>query len=159
MTRVCDVFPLFIAFCFFSHPFSSAACHWTSHITNVCVSTVSRLCCRNTNYDVQLIVDVNDVFEANIDDKLHIVLASTLNLDGTPTPETYDPSIFSQPTLADKFDYVMYGKVFKFKPEDGQKLSVIISFGGLLLYIKAEPRILGLIQLDSNVFLLMRKAQ
>ena len=120
---------------------------------------VSRLCCRNTNYDVQLIVDVNDVFEANIDDKLHIVLASTLNLDGTPTPETYDPSIFSQPTLADKFDYVMYGKVFKFKPEDGQKLSVIISFGGLLLYIKAEPRILGLIQLDSNVFLLMRKAQ
>ena len=122
-----------------------------------CLFAVSRLACRNTNYDVQLIVDVNDVFEANINDQLHIVLADTLNLDGTPTPDRYDPSIFSQPTLADKFDYVMHGKVFKFKPEEGQKASVIISFGGLLLFIKAEPRILSRIKLDSNVFLLMRK--
>ena len=118
---------------------------------------VSRLHCRDTNYDVQLIVDVNDVFDVSVDDRLHIVLASTLNLDGTPTPDSYDPAIFSKPTLADKFDYVMYGKVFKFTQEEGMKLSVLVSFGGLLLYIKAEPRILGLIQLDSNVFLLMRK--
>ena len=118
---------------------------------------MSRLHCRNLNYDVELIVDVNDVFEANTDDKLHIVLADTLNLDGTPTPDRYDPSIFSQPTLADKFDYVMYGKVFKFKQEEGQKVSVIISFGGLLMAIKAESRVVAGLRLDSNVFLLMSK--
>jgi len=122
---------------------------------------VSRLHCRGEEYfDIQLIVDVNDMFETRVGERLQIVLADTLNPDGSPTPNKYDPTFFSdpeKPTHADSFDYVMYGKVFKFKREEDQKLSVLISFGGLLLYIKAASELLNRIHLDSNVFLLMKK--
>ena len=37
------------------------------------------------------------------------------------------------------------------------KVEVTISFGGLLLQLKGDPQKLDALELDSNVFLLMKK--
>jgi DNA-directed RNA polymerase I, II, and III subunit RPABC3 len=60
----------------------------------------------------------------------------------------------------DRFDYVMYGKVFKYKDTSagGQlRVEVYVSFGGLLMQLTGDPKKLKVIELDKHVYLLMRK--
>jgi len=46
---------------------------------------VNRIHCRGTTYDVELIVDINsELFDVRAGERITIVLASTLALDGTP---------------------------------------------------------------------------
>lgn len=63
--------------------------------------------------------------------------------------------------LSDKFEYVMHGKIFKFRntTQAGQpKVEVTISFGGLLLQIVGDASKLEVLELDTFIFLLIRKA-
>src|SRR4051812_35150195 len=67
---------------------------------------------------MELILDVNvDLYPVEINTKFSFALASTLNLDGTPDEPVYDQSVFHKQTLLDKYEYVMYGKVFKYSEE------------------------------------------
>jgi|TARA_B100001758_G_C17949713_1_gene372700 DNA-directed RNA polymerase I, II, and III subunit RPABC3 len=54
----------------------------------------------------------------------------------------------------------MYGKVFKKEDENAggiQKTTVIASFGGLLMRIKADPKNLQEVDIDNRVYVLIRK--
>jgi len=69
-------------------------------------------------------------------------------------------SIGSRPTLADKYDYVMFGRVFKYKDSSASghiKADVYVSFGGLLMQLTGDPKRLEDLDLDQNIYLLMRK--
>lgn len=49
-------------------------------------------------------------------ERFKMVLASSLNLDGSSDNSgSYDTN---KPSLADKYDYVMYGKIFKYQKEN-----------------------------------------
>ncbi|XP_068635572.1 DNA-directed RNA polymerases II and V subunit 8A-like isoform X2 [Aristolochia californica] len=91
-------------------------------------------------------------------DKFTMVLAPTLSLDGTP-----DSGYFSQggrKSLADKFEYVMHGKLFKISEEGSGpnvKVEIYVSFGGLLMMLKGDPSNAANFELDQRLFLLMRK--
>ena len=90
--------------------------------------------------------------------KFTLVLAPTLSLDGTPEDPAYDQS--GKESLADSYEYVMYGKVFKKEDTDEggiAKAAVNISFGGLLLHLKAEPKNLQDVEIDNRVYVLIRK--
>ncbi len=67
-------------------------------------------------------------------------------------------SAAAQDLLLNDFDYVMHGRIFKFKdhPAALAKLEVFISFGGLLMQLVGDPLKLKELQLDENVFLLIR---
>ena len=52
-----------------------------------------------------------------------MVLAPTLSLDGTPEDMSYDQS--GKESLADAYEYVMYGKVFKKEDTDEGGLAKI----------------------------------
>lgn len=63
-------------------------------------------------------------------------------------------------SLLDDYDYVMHGKVFKFndKHKSGVlRVEVYVSYGGLLMQITGSPKELESMEVDSNVYLLMRK--
>ena len=63
-------------------------------------------------------------------------------------------------TLMDAYDYVMYGKIFKYKDSSkggSIKVEVYISFGGLLMQLIGDPKKLETLEVDNNVYLLMRK--
>jgi DNA-directed RNA polymerase I, II, and III subunit RPABC3 len=60
----------------------------------------------------------------------------------------------------DRFDYVMYGKVFKYKDNTSlghARVEVYISYGGLLMQLIGDPKKLEALEVDSAVYLLMRK--
>eukprot|EP01116_Phalansterium_solitarium_P011671 TRINITY_DN27431_c0_g1_i1.p1 TRINITY_DN27431_c0_g1~~TRINITY_DN27431_c0_g1_i1.p1 ORF type:complete len:147 (+),score=34.60 TRINITY_DN27431_c0_g1_i1:78-518(+) len=120
---------------------------------------VSRIICDSENYEMQLHLDVNtDVYPLDLErnNKFTMLLASTLNLDGSADSGEFDQS--GRPSLADKFDYVMYGKVFKYVDEKGSasKLALYASFGGLLMMLKGDARTLQTLSLDQRIYLLMR---
>ncbi|PRP87564.1 hypothetical protein PROFUN_04591 [Planoprotostelium fungivorum] len=119
---------------------------------------VSRVTGTSENYEMELILDVNtSIYPVEVSNKFAVALTYTLNLDGTPDSGVFDPT--PKKTKADKYEYVMYGKVFKFAEEKSPtaKISVFISFGGLLMMIKGDPRNMQGIDLDSRVYLLMKK--
>lgn len=72
------------------------------------------------------------------------------------------PSISRKESLLDAYEYVMYGLVYKYQSETGNKdagvkVSVFVSFGGLLMKLTGDPAKLNVLEVDSKVYLLMRK--
>lgn len=121
---------------------------------------VSRFICHSDLYEMDLHVDINtDLFPLEVGTKFNLVLAWTLSLDNEPSAKTYNadfPTISGKRTLMDNFDYVMHGKVFKYK-DNNMKVEVYISYGGLLMMLSGDPTKLESIEVDENVFLLLKR--
>ena len=90
-------------------------------------------------------------------DKFKMVLATTLNLDGTPDANEFNQS--GAPSLMDPYEYVMHGKVFKVAAAAGRdgKMEVFASYGGLLMSLKGEPDQLKNCHLDMRIYLLIKQ--
>lgn len=113
----------------------------------------------HSDLDMDLLFDVNtDVYPMALEEKFALALATTLSLDGTPDDGFFDQS--GRKSLADKFEYVMYGKLYKYSDVDVNgisKVEVYISFGGLLMMLKGDPNHLNAFQVDQRLYLLIRK--
>ncbi|GMH44903.1 hypothetical protein BSKO_12860 [Bryopsis sp. KO-2023] len=119
---------------------------------------VSRFYCRSYLYEMSLIIDINvDVYPVSVGEKLSLMMASTLHDDGTPSSGNYDPGLYSVQTRMDTFDYVCYGKIFKLRDTNDMKVEVFASFGGLIVKLEGDPRKLTNLEMDANVYLLVRK--
>lgn len=124
---------------------------------------VSRIRAKSDLFEMDMLLDVNtDIYPLAVGDKLSFLLASTLSLDGTPHPPTYDAvRAGSRRTLADDYDYVCHGRVFKVKDAAGGgagvRAQVYASFGGLLMQLTAEPERVTDLDVDEDIFLLMNK--
>eukprot|EP00696_Hemimastix_kukwesjijk_P017621 gnl/Hemi2/6306_TR2161_c0_g10_i1.p1 gnl/Hemi2/6306_TR2161_c0_g10~~gnl/Hemi2/6306_TR2161_c0_g10_i1.p1 ORF type:complete len:146 (-),score=56.79 gnl/Hemi2/6306_TR2161_c0_g10_i1:40-477(-) len=121
---------------------------------------VSRLVCKSENYEMELVLDVNiQIYPMEINQKFSFALASSVSLDGDPDTGTYIQN--RGPSLLDKYEYAMYGKVFKCEEEKKSgynvRLCVLASFGGLLMRLVGDPRNLQSIELDQRIYLLMRR--
>ncbi len=122
--------------------------------------TVSRLVAVGENYEMDMVCDFHcELYPIRAGEKLDVILASTLNDNGLVEKGTpaYDPNFKS--TLLDDFEYVMHGKVFKIKQpsRNSPKIEVFVSYGGLLMSLKGESKNLRSIDLDMNLYLLMKK--
>ncbi|KAF1347139.1 DNA-directed RNA polymerases i, ii, and iii 145 kDa polypeptide [Delphinella strobiligena] len=122
---------------------------------------VSRITGTSADSLTVLSLDVNtEIYPVNVGEPIQLVLASTLNLDGSKE----DPGSGSwreigngkKPTLADMFDYVCHGKVYRFEEGEGENIKVYISFGGLLLYIEGPYKKLTSLRIDY-CYLLIKK--
>ncbi|RYR70101.1 hypothetical protein Ahy_A03g016618 isoform A [Arachis hypogaea] len=61
-------------------------------------------------------------------------------------------------SLADNFEYVMHGKLYKITEDSTREnVEVLISFGGLLMMMKGDPSHCNKFELDQKLYLLMRK--
>ena len=122
---------------------------------------VSRLMCESESFKMDLILDVNtQIYPVNMGEKFRLVLASTLKEDGTPDDGEYNPAE-TGPSRADQFEYVMYGKVYRVENEgtdqNSSRLSAYVSYGGLLMRLQGDENNLQELQVDSHVFLLIKK--
>lgn len=57
----------------------------------------------------------------------------------------------------ESYDYVCYGKIFKLRDTHDLKVEVFASFGGLIVKLEGDPRRLTNLEMDANVYLLVRK--
>lgn len=104
-----------------------------------------------------MVLDINSqLYKLELGDKFSLMLASTLNLDGTPDANEFNQS--GDPSLADNYEYVMHGKVFKVQQSGNEgKMEVFTSYGGLLMSLKGQPINLSKIELDQRMYLLIKK--
>ncbi|ORX58555.1 RNA polymerase [Piromyces finnis] len=118
---------------------------------------VSRIQGRSENYEMDLTLDVNtEIYPIEIGDKFALMLASSLSLDGAEKTEIWREDL--KDSLADDYEYVMYGKVFKYDDSNGSKVSIYISYGGLLMCLEGDYRHLQNIEVGKFIYLLMRKS-
>ncbi|KAK5120452.1 DNA-directed RNA polymerases I, II, and III subunit RPABC3 [Cryomyces antarcticus] len=54
------------------------------------------------------------------------------------------------------YDYVCYGKVYRFEEGEGDMIRVFVSFGGLLLYLKGPYKKLTGLRIDY-VYMLVKR--
>lgn len=90
---------------------------------------VARFYATSADSQTVMTLDINtELYPCQIGETLHCVLASSLSLDGTKDDGKGWRDVGrningAEPTLADMFDYVCHGKIYKFEDgEDGQTM-------------------------------------
>jgi DNA-directed RNA polymerase I, II, and III subunit RPABC3 len=83
---------------------------------------VSRISCNSPDGSTIMELDINtELFPCQIGESLHVVLATSLNLDGSKDDEKGWRDVAKagggEATLADMFDYVCHGKIYKFEDD------------------------------------------
>ncbi|KAI0429584.1 DNA-directed RNA polymerases and 3 polypeptide [Xylaria sp. FL1042] len=120
---------------------------------------VGRLTANSTDNQTQMTLDVNvELFPVLIGENLQVVLATTLALDGNRDNEERGwRDVRGESSLADMYDYVCHGKIYRFEDGvEGQTLRAYISFGGLLLMLEGPYAKLTPLRVD-NTYLLVKK--
>lgn len=77
---------------------------------------VLRLYATSDDSATNITLDVNsELFPCQAGEHFQCVLASTLAMDGSKDDKGWRDVSGGEPTLADMFDYVCYGKIYKFE--------------------------------------------
>ena len=81
---------------------------------------VSRITLNSMAMDVRITLDINSqLYPVVVGDTVNIVLASTLALDGTKDDgKGWREAARGEATLADLYDYVCHGKIYRFEEAD-----------------------------------------
>ncbi|PWN89905.1 RNA polymerase, partial [Acaromyces ingoldii] len=117
---------------------------------------VSRIVARSSSLEMDLSLDVaTDIYPIQPGQNLTVQIVSSL---GGPNADA-DKDAWRMDGgggLADEFDYVMHGKIYKYDDSPSETVTVYASFGGLLMALTGSYRHLSSLSVGSNVFLLVR---
>ncbi|KAL3832982.1 hypothetical protein ACJIZ3_007718 [Penstemon smallii] len=119
---------------------------------------VSRIKAKSEDLVFELELDVNsELYPMLTGEKYRMLISNTLNMDASAVTEYFPEG--KQKSLADKFEYVMHGLLYKMAEDKGTsgKVVVYISFGGLQLMLKGDPLKMYKFKVDQKLFLLVRK--
>jgi DNA-directed RNA polymerases I, II, and III subunit RPABC3 len=118
---------------------------------------VSRIVCRGDTFGMVMTVDVHsEFFRCKSGDRVKMTLTSTINTNGEPGPDTYEPP--TGPTLLDDYDYGMHGQVFHFENKEENNIAVYVSYGGLLMRLEGNRRHVNPdIKENMKLYCLMKK--
>ncbi len=150
----------------------------------VLIALVSRIFCNSENYEMELVLDVNvDIYPMELGTKFSFALAGTLSLDGAPDEgmsfrleylyvhqeyliKVENPRLLIGTNMLCMARYLNVAK----RKRPLQKCiflvifsltylycSIFVSFGGLLMMLKGDPRNLKELEVESRIYLLMRK--
>ncbi|KAH8681625.1 hypothetical protein BX600DRAFT_505288 [Xylariales sp. PMI_506] len=123
---------------------------------------VARISASSSDNQTLIQLDINiELFPCHKGENIHVVLATTLSLDGqrgsAEEEKGWRDVKDGESTLADMYDYVCHGKIYKFEDgADGHSLKAYISFGGLLMMLEGPSKKLLPLRVD-NTYLLVKK--
>ncbi|EAU92876.1 RNA polymerase I [Coprinopsis cinerea okayama7 len=125
---------------------------------------VSRLYAHSKNYDMDLTLDYNvELFPLKEGQSFALALASSLTKGGAKGDDEEDKEHdvwrpdSKRRGLDDDYEYVMYGKVYKFDGASSEIVTAYASFGGLLMSLTGSFRHMTSIVLGDPVFILLRR--
>lgn len=120
---------------------------------------VSRIIGQSNSLEIKITLDINsELFPVKSNDSLTIVLTSSLGNESNMLTSngSWKPPRASDRSLADDYDYVMYGTIYKFEESNTtDKMAVYISFGGLLMCLEGPFRSLSNLK-QENAYILIR---
>ncbi|TCD66388.1 DNA-directed RNA polymerases I, II, and III subunit RPABC3 [Steccherinum ochraceum] len=132
---------------------------------------VSRLFAHSKNYDMDLTLDYNiELYPLQVDDTFAMALATSLH-KGPPSGgangaagdeedkdrDVWRPDGKGVKGLEEEYDYVMYGRVYRYDPGTAEIVTAYASFGGLLMSLTGSFRHLSNITLGDLIYILIRK--
>ncbi|KAF2671996.1 UDP-glucose 4-epimerase Gal10 [Microthyrium microscopicum] len=121
---------------------------------------VARVSGTSVDGNTKMDLDVNiELYPVAPGDQVQILITSTLNLDGSKEEDTMERGGWRETkelSIADQWDYVCYGKVYKFDESDSNNIKVYVSFGGLLLCFEGPYKKLTPMRVD-HAYLCMKK--
>ena len=119
---------------------------------------IERINCENADASSKLVLDINSqVYKMRVGEVFSFVLKSQISSDAPSDSAHWHPSQVKSSDAA-KYDYVMYGKVYRYEEESAHhKATVYISYGGLLMSLQGEQHSLSSIPSSRNIYLLMRE--
>ncbi|CAK5265293.1 unnamed protein product [Mycena citricolor] len=129
---------------------------------------VSRLYAHSKSYDMDLTLDYNiELYPLQKDQTFTLTLASSLAKEQAngaapePTDDDKDRDVWrpdgkGRRGLEEDYDYVMYGKVYKFDSGTSEIVTAYVSFGGLLLSLTGSFRHMTNIVLGDPIYVLLR---
>lgn len=124
---------------------------------------VGRIGATSGDSQTVMTLDINsELFPLSIGETIHVVLATSLALDGSKDDgrgwrDVGRSGHGGEATLADMFDYVCHGKIYKFEDgDDGQTIKCYISYGGLLMALEGPYKKLTPLRVDY-IYLLIKK--
>lgn len=123
---------------------------------------VSRIEASSTTQEqCKLSLDVNtDLFPVQLQEQLTVTIASSLGVDegsnDSSATRSWRPPAPGERSLADDYDYVMYGTAYKFEEVSKELIAVYYSFGGLLMRLEGNYRSLNNVK-QENAYLLIRR--
>lgn len=84
---------------------------------------VSRISGTSSDNTTIITLDVNhEIYPIGAGESIQLLLATTLSLDGTKDEGGWREMMRSESTLADMYDYVCYGKVYRFEEGEGDHM-------------------------------------
>ncbi|KAF2721536.1 RNA polymerase [Polychaeton citri CBS 116435] len=111
----------------------------------------------SSDNQTSITLDLNsELYPLQTGEQITLLLATTLNLDGTKDEGKGWREKAGETTLADLYDYVCFGKMYRFEAGEGQNIKVYISFGGLLLCLDGPYKKLSPLRID-NVYMLLKR--
>lgn len=104
-----------------------------SAINSAKYDRVSRISGHNLSNDTEFTLDVNtELYPMAAGDTINLVLASTLALDGSKDDgKGWRDAQRGEASLADMYDYVCHGKIYRFEEGDGENM-LVASWNALL---------------------------
>ncbi|PWN29021.1 RNA polymerase [Jaminaea rosea] len=126
---------------------------------------VSRIVASSTTLEMDLSLDVaTDIYPISPSQSFSLQLVSTLHPSGgeegaTQTTAANGKEVWRDGAggLAEDWDYVMYGKIYKYdEGASSDTVTVYGSFGGLLMALTGNYRHLSNVTIGNNVYLLVR---
>lgn len=123
---------------------------------------VSRIEASSTTQEqCKLSLDINtDLFPVQLQEQLTVTIASFLGVDeganDSSATRSWRPPPPGERSLADDYDYVMYGTAYKFEEVSKELIAVYYSFGGLLMRLEGNYRSLNNVK-QENAYLLIRR--
>ncbi|KAI9893170.1 MAG: DNA-directed RNA polymerases I, II, and III subunit RPABC3 [Vezdaea aestivalis] len=141
-----------------------------SDVNHAKYDRVSRITAHSPHQDTKIMLDINtEIYPVHEQEHVHMALVSSLSLDGTKdeSKRGWRPPVPGEMTLADQYDYVCHGKVYRFEEGEGESMQVFgesfpkekvvfVSFGGLLLHMEGPFRKMSPLRIDY-VYLLLKK--
>ncbi|PHJ19977.1 dna-directed rna polymerase ii rpbabc8 [Cystoisospora suis] len=150
-------------------------------VDNSKFETVSRIKAKSSGFDADIQLDINShIFPVKEKQRLYVGLTNTL-LGATASSSSSssasrargassaggkdygaahgagegmnDPGLLFQ-----EYDYVMYGKIFRTEESSSERRTLYASFGGLLMALTADKHVVGDLELDMRIYLLLRRS-
>jgi len=126
---------------------------------------VSRLYAKSKNYEMDLTLDYNnELYPLKAGQTFTLSLATSLSRGSAPgkdgeaedKEQVWRPDGKGQKGIEEDYEYVMFGKVYKF--DTGKEVSTAYaSFGGLLMSLTGSFRHMTNIVLGESVYVLLRR--
>ncbi|KAI0793408.1 RNA polymerase [Abortiporus biennis] len=128
---------------------------------------VSRLYAHSKNYDMDLTLDYNiELYSLQEGQSFALALATSLAKgpqgaaggdDEEKDKDVWRPDGTGRRGLEEDYEYVMYGKVYRFDGGTAEIVTAYASFGGLLMSLTGSFRHMTSIVLGDPVYILLRK--